>query len=55
MSVSKPSTVEGPPDRCVLKAVDLRGRVWVHHDPLRLYRFIRARNSLLKTIDANPR
>jgi hypothetical protein len=55
MPVSKPAAVEDSRDRHPIKAVDDRGRVWVHHDPLRLYRFIRARPSLLKAIDANPR
>jgi hypothetical protein len=55
MSVSKPAAVEVSPDRRAIRAADARGRVWIHHDPVRLYRFIRARNSLLKTIEANAR
>jgi hypothetical protein len=34
----------------ITRAVDAQGRVWRHHDPLALYRFIHARNLLLGTI-----
>jgi hypothetical protein len=49
-----PETIddEQPRDHHPIRAVDARGRVWSHHDPVALYRFIRARNSLLETIAA---
>jgi hypothetical protein len=35
----------------ISKVVDSAGRVWVHHDPLHLYRWISHRNALLLTVD----
>jgi hypothetical protein len=37
-----------------LKAVDVAGRVWAHHNPAELYRWVSRRNELLRAIDAAP-
>jgi hypothetical protein len=50
MSASRPVTVEESRHRDLTRAVDLAGQVWVHPDPIELYRFIRARNLLLEAI-----
>jgi hypothetical protein len=50
MSISKPARTERDSAPPITRAVDTHGRVWTHHDPLALYRFIHARNLLLGTI-----
>jgi hypothetical protein len=50
MSISEPARAERDAAPPITRAVDALGRVWTHHDPLTLYRFIHARNLLLGTI-----
>jgi phage host-nuclease inhibitor protein Gam len=38
--------------RTVMRAVDGAGQVWEHFNLVELYRFIRARNDLLLTVEA---
>jgi hypothetical protein len=52
MSTSKPTSAEPTRDRPATKAVDVAGTVWRHPCPAELYRFIKLRNDLLKTIIA---
>jgi hypothetical protein len=53
MTLPMPMPAANPSGRGGLtRAVDARGQVWVHPDPLELYRFIRARNRLLAAIAA---
>jgi hypothetical protein len=40
--------------RTPIRVVDRGGRVWSHHNPAELYRWVSRRNELLRTIDAVP-
>jgi hypothetical protein len=52
MSISMPAQGERGNASLITQAVDARGQVWAHSDPLALYRFLLARNLLLETIAA---
>jgi hypothetical protein len=55
MSTFKPANTVPAQDRPATTAIDVAGQVWRHHNPAELYRFIRSRNDLLKTISASQR
>jgi hypothetical protein len=50
MSTSRPANANGTSDRTAFKVVDVAGRIWRHTNPVELYRFVAARNELLKVI-----
>jgi hypothetical protein len=55
MSTSKPTNANESTDRPFLKAVDVAGQVWRHPNPAELYRFVAARDELLKVIATGRR
>jgi hypothetical protein len=55
MPASSPAGPETRSDIQTFRAIDLGGRVWEHPNPAELYRFLSARNELLRTIGAGSR
>jgi hypothetical protein len=55
MSISKPAHMNEAKDLPAFKAVDVAGQVWRHSNLAELYRFLKKRNDLLKTIIASQR
>lgn len=54
-TLSGPLVAETTPahaPRPTFRAADRDGRVWRHHDPIRLYRWLAARDALLGTVEA---
>jgi len=55
MASHKPARTNKAIDWPAIKAVDVAGQVWRHPNSAKLFRFIKSRNDLLKTIIARQR